>query len=112
MCRTVHEVQRATLEHYVRTRFFTYLLSNKIRQAQKDIVKESAELSGATTETLRNVQLVKSLGLEDQEIDRLNKVNDNILKFSPTHLKQTDLKNINLPLDYYLDTIYPKNHPF
>ena len=56
-----------------------FFISKKIRSAQKEIVKESAELSGSTTETLRNVQLVKSLGLENQEITRLNNANDKIL---------------------------------
>ena len=58
---------------------FIYSVSKRIGIAQRDIVKESAELAGATTETLRNVELVKSLGLEKQEIERLNKVNTKIL---------------------------------
>lgn len=57
----------------------TFLLSKKIKEAQQNIVRETAMLSGATTETLRNVELVKSLGLEDQEISRLNSTNDIIL---------------------------------
>ncbi len=57
----------------------TFVLSRKIKEAQQKIVKETASLSGATTETLRNVELVKSLGLEEQEIDRLNSTNDVIL---------------------------------
>lgn len=57
----------------------TILLSRRIKAAQKRVVQESAELSGSTTETLRNVGLVKSLGLENQEIDRLNKVNDQVV---------------------------------
>lgn len=56
-----------------------FFLSKKIKQAQQAIVKATAELSGSTTETLRNVELVKSLGLEDQEINRLNSVNEKIL---------------------------------
>jgi ATP-binding cassette subfamily B protein len=56
-----------------------YLLSAKIKDAQKNIVKETASLAGSTTETLRNVELVKSLGLEGQEIARLNTVNETIL---------------------------------
>lgn len=59
--------------------FSTYFLSKKIREAQKLIITQQAELAGSTTETLRNVQLVKSLGLDQQEINRLNKVNDDIL---------------------------------
>ncbi|MDQ5970885.1 MAG: ATP-binding cassette, subfamily bacterial [Patescibacteria group bacterium] len=59
--------------------FSAYFLSKKIRQAQKLIITQQAELAGSTTETLRNVQLVKSLGLDQQEISRLNKVNEDIL---------------------------------
>ncbi|MEK7570188.1 MAG: ABC transporter ATP-binding protein [Patescibacteria group bacterium] len=58
----------------------TFLISQKIKAAQKVIVAETASLSGSTTETLRNVELVKSLGLEQQEIDRLNTTNDTILQ--------------------------------
>ena len=57
----------------------TYLISRKIKTAQEEIFKETADLAGSTTETLRNVELVKSLGLEQQETSRLNKVTDKIL---------------------------------
>lgn len=57
----------------------TYWISRKIKNAQQRIIKETAALAGSTTETLRNVELVKSLGLEQQEISRLNKVNQQIL---------------------------------
>ncbi|MBP9686823.1 MAG: ABC transporter ATP-binding protein, partial [Candidatus Doudnabacteria bacterium] len=57
----------------------TYWISRKIKGAQQRIIKETAALAGSTTETLRNVELVKSLGLEQQEITRLNKVNQQIL---------------------------------
>jgi ATP-binding cassette subfamily B protein len=56
-----------------------YLLSKRIKDAQQQIVKETAILAGSTTETLRNVELVKSLGLEKQEEQRLNHVNQSIL---------------------------------
>ena len=55
------------------------LMSKKIKGAQESIVQESADLSGATTETLRNIALVKSLGLEQQEIKRLEKTNTKLL---------------------------------
>lgn len=58
----------------------TFLISRGIKRAQERVVKESAALAGSTTETLRNVELVKSLGLEGQEVDRLNDVNDRILQ--------------------------------
>lgn len=56
-----------------------FFLGRKIKSIQKNIVIESANLAGSTTETLRNVELVKSLGLEDQETKRLNDVNDKVL---------------------------------
>ncbi|HVX50268.1 MAG TPA: ABC transporter transmembrane domain-containing protein, partial [Chitinophagaceae bacterium] len=48
------------------------VLSKKIKSIQKTIVKETTQLAGTTTESLRNIELVKSLGLTDQEIKRLN----------------------------------------
>lgn len=57
----------------------TFFISRKIKIAQQKIIKESADLAGSTTETIRNVELVKSLGLEGQEIKRLNDVNEKIL---------------------------------
>ena len=42
-----------------------FFLGRKIKAIQKDIVIESANLAGSTTETIRNVELVKSLGLEE-----------------------------------------------
>ncbi len=50
----------------------TNLLSKKIKGIQKNIVKETTALAGSTTESLRNIELVKSLGLTDQEVKRLN----------------------------------------
>jgi ATP-binding cassette subfamily B protein len=55
------------------------LMSKKIKAAQSAIVKESADLNGATTETLRNIALVKSLWLEKQELDRLEDTNIQLL---------------------------------
>ena len=56
------------------------VLSRKIKQIQKVIVAETTALAGATTESLRNIELVKSLGLAQQEIDRLNKTTGKILE--------------------------------
>ncbi len=56
------------------------LLSRRIKVVQKRIVTETTALAGATTESLRNIELVKSLGLAQQEIDRLNSTTDKILK--------------------------------
>ena len=51
----------------------TSFLSRRIKTIQKTIVKETTTLAGTTTESLRNIELVKSLGLTEQEISRLNK---------------------------------------
>ena len=56
------------------------LLSRKIKEVQKVIVSETTALAGSTTESLRNIELVKSLGLAQQEIDRLNATTAKILK--------------------------------
>ncbi len=64
-----------------------FYISKKIKVAQENIVKESAILAGSTTETLRNVELVKSLGLEDQELRRLNGVNEMILSLELKKVK-------------------------
>jgi ATP-binding cassette subfamily B protein len=50
----------------------TGFLSKRIKNIQKTIVKETTALAGTTTESLRNIELVKSLGLTDQEVKRLN----------------------------------------
>src|SRR4051795_3775520 len=56
------------------------LLSKRIKKIQKVIVAETTALAGATTESLRNIELVKSLGLARQEIGRLNATTDKILR--------------------------------
>ncbi|MEO6524572.1 MAG: ABC transporter ATP-binding protein [Mucilaginibacter sp.] len=55
------------------------VLSRKIKVIQRKIVGETTALAGSTTESLRNIELIKSLGLADQEIDRLNKTTYKIL---------------------------------
>jgi ATP-binding cassette subfamily B protein len=57
----------------------SYLLSKKIKKVQQQIVAETTALAGSTTESLRNIELVKSLGLADQEITRLNGTTEKIL---------------------------------
>jgi ATP-binding cassette, subfamily B, bacterial len=54
-------------------------LSKRIKKIQKKIVSETTSLAGTTTESLRNIELVKSLGLAGQEINRLNSTTDRIL---------------------------------
>jgi ATP-binding cassette subfamily B protein len=54
-------------------------LSKKIKKIQFKIVAQTASLSGSTTESLRNIELIKSLGLSKQEIERLNQTTFKIL---------------------------------
>lgn len=49
----------------------TGLLSKKIKTIQRSINRETNQMSGAITESLRNIELVKSLGLTYPEIRRL-----------------------------------------
>ena len=55
------------------------VLSKRIKRIQKVIVGETTALAGSTTESLRNIELVKSLGLVKQEIKRLNNTTEKIL---------------------------------
>jgi ATP-binding cassette, subfamily B, bacterial len=55
-------------------------LSRRIKTVQKVIVAETTALAGATTESLRNIELVKSMGLAQQEVDRLNRTTQKILQ--------------------------------
>jgi len=59
--------------------FISWFLSKKIKTIQRSIVAETTALAGSTTESLRNIELVKSLGLANQEIERLNKTTYKIL---------------------------------
>lgn len=49
----------------------TGLLSKRIKTVQRSINRETYLLSGVITESLRNIELVKCLGLTHQEIERL-----------------------------------------
>ncbi|MBX4206319.1 ABC transporter ATP-binding protein/permease, partial [Candidatus Parcubacteria bacterium] len=57
----------------------TLIFSKKIKTIQQTIVAETTALAGATTESLRNIELVKALGLARQEVGRLNGVTEKIL---------------------------------
>lgn len=68
--------------------WITNLLSKKIKSIQKNIVSQTTALAGATTESLRNIELVKSLGLTNQEVTRLNKNTYKILGLELTKVKR------------------------
>jgi len=59
--------------------FVSVVLSRRIKKIQRSILSETTALAGSTTESLRNIELVKSLGLVKQEINRLNNTTYKIL---------------------------------
>ena len=65
----------------------SWKLSGRVKIIQKVIVAETTALAGSTTESLRNIELVKSLGLADQEVVRLNATTEKILKLELKKVK-------------------------
>jgi ATP-binding cassette subfamily B protein len=63
------------------------VLSKKVKTIQQSIVLETSNLAGSTTESLRNIELVKSLGLAEQEIGRLNTTTEKILNLELKKLR-------------------------
>jgi ATP-binding cassette subfamily B protein len=62
-------------------------LGRRIQKVQRKIFEETNALAGSTTESLRNIELIKSLGLETQEIDRLSATNQKILDLELAKVK-------------------------
>ena len=62
-------------------------LSKKIKKVSKTILGETTALAGSTTESLRNIELVKSSGLTNQEVSRLNTVTAKILRLELNKVK-------------------------
>jgi ATP-binding cassette subfamily B protein len=56
----------------------TGLLSKKIKTVQRSINKQTLQITGAITESLRNIELVKSLGLTFPEIRRMKEYTQRI----------------------------------
>ena len=66
----------------------TGLLSKKIKTIQRSINKETNKVSGIITESLRNIELVKSLGLTFPEIRRMNQFTEKIYDLDLQKVKQ------------------------
>lgn len=66
----------------------TGLLSKKIKTIQRSINKETNKVSGIITESLRNIELVKSLGLTFPEIRRMNLFTEKIYDLDMQKVKQ------------------------
>src|SRR5690606_661313 len=58
----------------------TGLISKKIKTIQRSINRQTESQAGVITESLRNIELVKSLGLTFSEIRRLNIQTSNIFE--------------------------------
>lgn len=67
----------------------TGLLSKKIKTIQRTINRETNAMSGIITESLRNIELVKSLGLTFPEIRRLKKLTENIYDLEMEKVRKT-----------------------
>ncbi|WP_158795859.1 ABC transporter ATP-binding protein [Pedobacter sp. L105] len=59
--------------------YLSWVLSKKIKVIHRAIILKTSVLAGRTSESLRNIELVKSHGLGDQEIERLNDASYKIL---------------------------------
>ena len=81
----------------------TNLLSKKIKIIQKNIVGQTTALAGSTTESLRNIELVKSLGLTSQEVERLNKNTYKILGLELTKVKR--IRSISFIQGTFVNTL-------
>jgi ATP-binding cassette subfamily B protein len=79
------------------------LLSKKVKTFQKVIVAQTTSLAGTTTESLRNIELVKSLGLTGQEVDRLNKNTYKILGLELTKVKR--IRSISFVQGTFVNTL-------
>ena len=69
----------------------TGLLSKQIKMTQRSINRETYKISGVITESLRNIELVKSLGLTFPEIRRLQDQNLKIFNLEMTKVKRIRL---------------------
>ena len=81
----------------------TNFLSKKIKSIQKNIVGETTALAGSTTESLRNIELVKSLGLTAQEVKRLNKNTYKILGLELKKVKK--IRSISFIQGTFVNTL-------
>ena len=81
----------------------TNFLSKKIKTIQKKIVGETTALAGSTTESLRNIELVKSLGLTEQEVGRLNKNTYKILGLELKKVKK--IRSISFVQGTFVNTL-------
>jgi ATP-binding cassette subfamily B protein len=83
--------------------FISNVLSKKIKSIQKNIVNQTTSLAGSTTESLRNIELIKSLGLTQEEVSRLNKNTYKILGLELTKVKR--IRSISFIQGTFVNTL-------
>jgi ATP-binding cassette subfamily B protein len=66
----------------------TSLLSRSIKKLQRSLIRQNRQMSGTITESLRNIELVKSLGLTYQEIRRLRQHTQEIYDLEMSKVKK------------------------
>lgn len=66
----------------------TSLLSRSIKTLQRSLMRQNQQMSGTITESLRNIELVKSLGLTYPEIRRLKAHTQEIYDLEMTKVKK------------------------
>lgn len=76
----------------------TVLLSKKIKTIQRQINRRTTQMSGLITESLRNIELVKSLGLTFPEVRRMKVHTQKIFDLEMAKVKQVRF------LTFYQDT--------
>ncbi|MEI9959421.1 MAG: ABC transporter transmembrane domain-containing protein [Ferruginibacter sp.] len=88
----------------------TGLLSKKIKTIQRKIFRENAIMSGNITESLRNIELVKSLGLTYPEIRRLKTFTQTI--FDLEMLKVKRVRSLSFLQDVTLNLLKQSIYSF
>jgi len=66
----------------------TGLLSRKIKTIQRSVIQETNKMSGSITESIRNIEFVKSMGLTWPEIRRLKTFTGNIFNLDMQKVKK------------------------
>jgi ATP-binding cassette subfamily B protein len=66
----------------------TSILSQKIKTIQRSVVKATNKMSGAITESLRNIELIRSLGITYPEIKRLKGFTESIFRMEMQKVKK------------------------
>jgi ATP-binding cassette subfamily B protein len=65
------------------------VLSRRLKQLSAFVAARKAELAGSTTESLRNIELIKGLGLGQQEIERLSGAAEKILALELSKVRRS-----------------------